>query len=280
MKVHLCVVLCLAACAYAGTLPSFITPCSRSDPELNSCIEKVITAGGAKFTEGIPELGIKPLDPVELGTVFVDNPALKLTFTDTVVTGLKGFRVNSYKINPDKGKATLDFTANVTLKAHYVMDGQVLILPIRGNGQSRIKITNLNIVVKYDFVEKDGHWIVPSYKDHYKMDRAQFKFTNLFNGNKELAQTTERFTNENWEIIMSEIAPPAIKQIIKKCVDQVKKFFGAIPASETIHQVINEHWEPVMRDIGPAAFQQIIKACVDESKKLFAAVPLSQLLLP
>uniref|UniRef100_A0A2H1V885 SFRICE_000537 n=1 Tax=Spodoptera frugiperda TaxID=7108 RepID=A0A2H1V885_SPOFR len=234
MKVLVCFVLSYIACAYAGSLPSFITPCSRSDPNLNECVEKVISAAGAKFTEGIPELGIAPLDPVELGTVVVNNPALKLTFTDTVVTGLKGFRVNTYKINPEKGKATLDFTANVTLKAHYDMNGQVLILPIRGNGQSKIKITNLNIVVKYDFEEKDGHWIVPSYKDHYKMDRAQFKFTNLFGGNKELAQTTERFTNENWEIIMSEIAPPALNQIIKKCVDQVQKFFAAIPARELL----------------------------------------------
>lgn len=234
MKVLVCFVLSYIACAYAGSLPSFITPCSRSDPNLNECVEKVISAAGAKFTEGIPELGIAPLDPVELGTVVVNNPALKITFTDTVVTGLKGFRVNTYKINPDKGKATLDFTANVTLKAHYDMNGQVLILPIRGNGQSKIKITNLNIVVKYDFEEKDGHWIVPSYKDHYKMDRAQFKFTNLFGGNKELAQTTERFTNENWEIIMSEIAPPALNQIIKKCVDQVQKFFAAIPARELL----------------------------------------------
>ncbi|CAH0586775.1 unnamed protein product [Chrysodeixis includens] len=235
MKVQLCLlVLCSAACAFAGKLPSFITACSRSDPQVNTCIENVISAAGAKFTEGIPELGIAPLDPVQLGTVLVDNPSLKLTFSDTVVTGLRGFRVNSYKINTEKGKATLDFTANVTLKAHYVMDGQILILPIRGNGQSKIKITNLNIVIKYDFEEQDGHWVVPSYKDHYKMDRAQFKFTNLFGGNKELAQTTEKFANENWEIIIGEIAPPVFKQIIKKCVDQVKLFFGAVPASELL----------------------------------------------
>lgn len=46
-----------------------------------------------------------------------------------------------FRLNPEKGKATLDFTANVTLKAHYDMDGQVLILPIRGNGQAKIKIS-------------------------------------------------------------------------------------------------------------------------------------------
>lgn len=45
------------------------------------------------------------------------------------------------RINTEKGKATIDFTANVTLKAHYNMDGQVLILPIRGNGAARIRIS-------------------------------------------------------------------------------------------------------------------------------------------
>lgn len=76
---------------------SFIKACSSSDEHLDKCIEKVVQAGGPKFAEGIPELGIAPLDPLQLGTIVVNNPALKLTFKDTVVTGLKGFRLNSYK---------------------------------------------------------------------------------------------------------------------------------------------------------------------------------------
>lgn len=47
---------------------------------------------------------------------------------------------------------------------------------------------NLNIVVKYDFETREGHWVIIGYKDHYKMDRAQFKFQNLFNGNQQLGK--------------------------------------------------------------------------------------------
>ncbi|KAL0830873.1 hypothetical protein ABMA28_002977 [Loxostege sticticalis] len=227
------VALCVAG-ASAGALPAFLKACSASDAKLDQCIEKVIEVGGPKFTDGIPALGIAPLDPLQLGTVIVNNPALKLTFQDTVVTGLKGFRLNSYKMNGAKNKATIDFTANVTLKANYDIDGQVLILPIRGNGPAKIKITNLNIVIKYDFDTRDGHWVITNYKDNYKMDRAQFKFSNLFGGNKELAETTHRFTNENWEIIMQEIAPPAIKGIIKSCVEVVNSFFDKVPAAELL----------------------------------------------
>lgn len=231
--------LVAAVCCFArtsgGAVPSYIKACSASDPNLSQCVTKAVQAAGPIFAGGIPELGVASLDPVHLGTVHVNNPALKLTFTDTVVTGLKGLRVNSFKLNPEKGKAVFDFVANVTLKANYLMDGQVLILPLRGEGLAKIKITNLNIIVKYDYITRDGHWELPTYKDTYKMDRAQFKFTNLFGGkNKELAETTHRFTNENWSIIMQEIAPPAIEQIIKSCVDEVRKFFHSVPADQLL----------------------------------------------
>ncbi|KPJ16054.1 Circadian clock-controlled protein [Papilio machaon] len=217
-----------------GNRAPFIKPCSISDPNLNQCIEKSIELAGPKFADGIPELGIAPLDPVQLGTVVVDNPALKLTFSDTVVTGLRDFKVNSYKMNTDKGKAVLDFTANVTLKANYVMDGQVLILPIRGDGQAKIKITNLNIVIKYDYATTDGHWVVSGYKDSYKMDRAQFKFTNLFGGNKELANTIGNVINANWEPVIRDIAPVAFQNIIAACVNEAKKLFAAVPANQLL----------------------------------------------
>ncbi|XP_022121609.2 circadian clock-controlled protein daywake isoform X1 [Pieris rapae] len=230
----LAVAFCCTLDARAATLPSFLRACSASDPNLSQCVEKVIAVGGGKFAKGIPELGIASLDPVHLGRVVVDNPALKLTFDDTVVTGLGDFVVNSFKIDTEKGKATLDFTANVTLKAHYDMDGQVLILPIRGNGDAKIKITNLNIVIKYDYKTVDGYWTVTGYKDSYNMDRAHFKFTNLFNGNKELADTTVKFANQNWRLIMQDIAPPAIEHVVQKCVDEVNKLFKAVSATDLL----------------------------------------------
>ncbi|XP_011553780.3 circadian clock-controlled protein daywake-like isoform X1 [Plutella xylostella] len=236
MRVQLCVlaVMCGVAGISASAMPPFFTACSASDPGLDSCIEGVIRAGGRRFTQGIPELGIATLDPVHLGTVHVDNPALKLTFYDTVVTGLGGFRINAFRMYNSEGRATLDFTSNVTLKADYDMEGQLLILPIRGKGQAKIKITNLNIIVKYQYSTHDGHWRVDSYRDSYKMDRAQFKFTNLFNGNKQLSDLTSRFVNENWRVIMSEVAPPAINEITRRCVKEVEKLFTAVPSSELL----------------------------------------------
>ncbi|KAL4709542.1 hypothetical protein ACJJTC_007273 [Scirpophaga incertulas] len=233
LHLFLAMAACVAA-ASAGTLPPYFTPCSASDPDLDQCIEKVISSGGPQFTDGIPALDIAPLDPMSLGRLVINNPALKLTFTDTVVTGLKGFRLNSYRMHADRNKATIDVTANVTVKAHYVIDGKILILPIRGSGPAKIKITNLNIVIKYDFDTRDGHWVVTNYKDSYKMDHAYFKFNNLFNGNKELGDTLHKVMNDNWEPVIRDIAPVAFQEIIKVCVDECKKLFAAVPTAELL----------------------------------------------
>lgn len=52
-------------------------------------------------------------------------------------------------------------------------------------------IANLNIVVKYDYKTENGHWVVTGYRDSYKMDRAHFKFSNLFGGNKQLGKFSD-----------------------------------------------------------------------------------------
>lgn len=48
------------------------------------------------------------------------------------------------------------------------------------------------------------------------------------------ADTTIKFLNENWSIIMQEIAPPAIDQIIDKCIGEVDKFYQAVPAEQLL----------------------------------------------
>ncbi|KAJ0183539.1 hypothetical protein K1T71_001515 [Dendrolimus kikuchii] len=217
MNVHFCIfALACFASVKAGKLPSFIKACSASDPNLSQCIERVIEKAGPTFANGIPDLGIAPLDPVQLGNISTHNPALKIDFMDTVVTGLGGLTVNAYKMNLKKGKATFDFTANVTLNANYDMAGQILILPIRGNGQAKIKINHINVVTHYTHRRRSGFY------EKLKLSNNVF------------SQMTQKFTNENWQIIMNEIAPPIIKQIIKSCVDEVQKFFSAVPAEELI----------------------------------------------
>ncbi|CAH0399972.1 unnamed protein product [Chilo suppressalis] len=259
MNVHLLFVALFAVGANAGSLPPYFSACSASDPHLNQCIERVISAGGAQFADGLPALGVAPLDPLKLGKVVVDNPALKLVFTDTVVTGLKGFKLNSYKMNAARNKATIDFVANVTLKAHYVMDGQVLILPIRGDGPAKIKINGTRLLQ----IQQPLQWKQAAGGDDPQVHEPELGADNA-------GDRAARHQGHHPELRGRR------QRLLRQSAGR-----GATPVNdETIHRVINENWEPVIRDIAPVAFEHIIRACVDECNKLFAAVPAAELLRP
>lgn len=47
-------------------------------------------------------------------------------------------------------------------------------------------------------------------------------------------QTIHTVINTNWESVIRDIAPVAFEQIIKACVDEAKKLFAAVPASELL----------------------------------------------
>jgi Haemolymph juvenile hormone binding protein (JHBP) len=66
----------------------------------------------------------------------------------------------------------------------------------------------------------------------YTTDRVAFDFTNLFNGNKALSETTNRFFNENWKEIHNELRPRLFEAIATMYESLLNKVFGTIPYDE------------------------------------------------
>lgn len=111
----------------------------------------------------------------------------------------------------------------------YIVDGQILILPIKGNGKSNITMGKLMllpifIIVKLisftfavdvdlsiDFVgvpyEKDGASYMKADQIKMTIDTKKmfYKVDNLFNGDKELGDNMNLFLNENWQEIFFEV---------------------------------------------------------------------------
>lgn len=70
----------------------------------------------------------------------------------------------------------------------------------------------------------------------YTTDRVSFDFTNLFNGNRLLSDTTNMFFNNNWKQIHEELRPrfyEAIASIYEKLINGV---FATIPYDEMFIQ--------------------------------------------
>lgn len=217
------------------TSVSFITPCKAGD---TSCIKSSAQAAVPVFALGIPELGVKSLDPMHLDRVVSKQAGLSLTFEDSTVTGMKGCTIEAIKHDLSKGKQVMTVKCSVDMTGNYNISGQLLIFPIRGQGKYNINIRDIIIKTTTDVLTVDGddgqkHWHVGNWKFNYLVKtNAHFNFENLFNGNRILAEPVENFLNTNWREVMTEVAEPIVRAIVTQVVEAVEALYKAVPSDQ------------------------------------------------
>ncbi|XP_013146980.1 PREDICTED: protein takeout-like [Papilio polytes] len=218
----------------SATAP-FITPCKNGD---TACVQASATALMPLLARGIPEFGMKPLDPLKVPRITSEQGSLKITMTDTELTGLKDCKIETLKHDRIKGKQVLVLRCDMSLEGDYVLDGQLLILPVQGKGRYKIDIRDIVIKILTDLTSEQGpdgkeHWKVVKWRESFQVKTGvKFHFDNLFNGNKALADPVLEFANTSWKDVMQEIAPPIIHTIIAAVFEEFKALYKAVPAEE------------------------------------------------
>lgn len=64
----------------------------------------------------------------------------------------------------------------------------------------------------------------------YTMEGLKLDFNNLFNGNKDLEDSTNIFLNQNWRISAEALQPVISKTIEDILLDIMQKVFAIMPA--------------------------------------------------
>uniref|UniRef100_A0A2S2NGV6 Protein takeout n=1 Tax=Schizaphis graminum TaxID=13262 RepID=A0A2S2NGV6_SCHGA len=200
------------------SLPSYFKPCKRDDPNINECLMKLMENIRPYISKGIPEMHILPLDPMMIPSVTLNqNSAGSVNFV-ALFTDLKGYGGKNFQIHKIKASIknqSLEIDLNLPMfkiESRYEVNGQILVLPIKGNGKFVGNFTNVHAKIKFElkFVEKKNHKIfieIKKNKISLELGGAKLHFSNLFNGNKELGDQTNRFINENWTDLMQETRP-------------------------------------------------------------------------
>ncbi|CAG9135374.1 unnamed protein product [Plutella xylostella] len=224
-----CAVLVVSA---EGGLAPFIIPCHQADSEcLKSSTQKAVPV----LAGGVPALGLPPLDPMVVERVKASQAGLIMDFRNTTVKGLRNCAVEHARRQTHK--LNLEIKCSVTLNGDYKLAGKLLILPIEGEGKYKIRIRDIvvKILLNMDTVDSRGakHWKITDWKHSSDVKTgAEFQFQNLFNGNKQLSDSIHQFANGNWKDITHEVAPPIVKAIVTRIVDDTQKFFMAVPANQ------------------------------------------------
>lgn len=94
----------------------------------------------------------------------------------------------------------------------------------------------LKILTKKVMKQGKAYMQVEKSRLTYTTDKVLFDFTNLFNGNKVLSDTTNRFFNENWMQIHEELRPKFYEAIASIYETLINKAFGSVPYDELFLQ--------------------------------------------
>lgn len=218
-------------------LPSYISICSEKDPKLGICIRKAINSLRPHLVQGIPELDIPPLDPLFVPKIEISQTGgvqLSAAFHNISIFGAGDFRLRSVRVDANEDKMRIKlWYPQLSMNAQYDIRGQLLMLPVMGQGPCWGNFTDIDGVVsmKLDRVMKDGqeYFKMNFLNIQFNIGGAQARLDDLFNGDVELGNTINQFINENWRIVTAEIRPTLESTIAKILMEVAEKFFDAFP---------------------------------------------------
>ncbi|XP_043289153.1 uncharacterized protein [Venturia canescens] len=195
-------------------LPSDFQVCDRHSPSFLECTSRAATDAIVSLSQGLKSFKIFPLEPLQAGDVTIGKSggpvSVKQSYKNAKLYGLtKGFKLDYEAIDFDKlvfrSKA---FNDQVDFVADYTMDGQILLLPIRGKGHSNVTMLGLKTkaTMECEKFEKDGETYlrVLKYDCKFTPSKVLLDFTNLFNGDPVLSAQMNKFLNENSDLVFKE----------------------------------------------------------------------------
>ncbi|KAL7728543.1 hypothetical protein ACLKA6_012548 [Drosophila palustris] len=219
-------------------LPAFVKVCHRDSPDLNTCARESFESLKPRLMNGIPELFIPPMEPLTVPEIKMDQDSgaifLHSTYRNVKITGMSRHKLNDLKIDPSQLKFMVSMTfPKLHLDSQYNMKGKIMMMPLLGDGQCFVDLTNLTMYTEMFGEEytKDGAIFlkIKDIKVKYELQSVHMQLDNLFNGDKALGQRMNDFINENWKSLAEEVRPlmtNVLVDILRASVDKLFKAFS------------------------------------------------------
>ncbi|XP_077269061.1 protein takeout [Temnothorax americanus] len=239
---NICAFLFLTIGFVAGKtfdIPSFLKICHRNDPKLNECVKQSIDLLRPYLKAGIPALKIPSCEPLRVPRIEISQSAgpvsIRSTYTDIEVQGGTSFILKSVKVDVDDNRVRLKlYLPRLKMNASYNIKGNILMLPINGNGLMRGNLSDIDVIStvqgeRYQSRETgETHYRVTDLYVDFDVGQANIHMDNLFNGDSTLSNAMNLFLNNNWDIVEAEIKPAlenAVSEIFKTFSNKIYSKF-------------------------------------------------------
>ncbi|XP_043274345.1 protein takeout-like [Venturia canescens] len=195
------------------THPEYVKPCSRSDPQLKTCLIDALHHLRPYLKVGIPDIKLPSVEPFHM-----DELSLSLTggangyrvrLRDLLVRGASNFTVDEIKLG-SPFEAIVRMPALV-LDAHYSSSGVLIILPASGNGTFHATFGKARALVRgiVSTAVRNGktYLYVENLDVKLSVKDVNMRVTKIFNNNRILTEATNLFLRENGQEVLKAMEP-------------------------------------------------------------------------
>ncbi|XP_048006499.1 uncharacterized protein LOC125241860 [Leguminivora glycinivorella] len=218
--------------------------CPREEEALGRCLRDALNAYIPKLATGVPEYGVPACEPLVVGALAVQQAAGPLavtsSYSDITVRGPSTMRVKDVQVDSKQHKIVSElYIPELRMKGHYKLSGQLLMLPIEGEGQFAGKYADINAVVSIGLGRAPRRagpdaLTCESLSVKFHIGHAELQLDNLFGGDGELGKAMNKFLNENWQKLGEELQTPleeALRDFLKPLADHA---FGLLCADDVL----------------------------------------------
>ncbi|CAG9832096.1 unnamed protein product [Diabrotica balteata] len=213
----------------------YINVCKAKETDISKCIMENIENIRPKLDDGIPELGIPSINPLKIPFAELNiGKEFKSSMKDIKMYGINTFIVKDLKVDLDNNYLEIKVNIpHIRAEGEYNVKGKLLILTLDGSGPGQINITNLEVTLIGHGVRETKHG-----KTFLKISSiditpiigiVNLRLNNLFNGNPELTETSNKVLNENQEVLKEQFAPPIVHIVEGFMSTIISNFFDHFP---------------------------------------------------
>ncbi|KAJ9593918.1 hypothetical protein L9F63_014632 [Diploptera punctata] len=235
--------LCATTLIDTAKLPETFERCSRKDPNLNECLKSAVQKAIKELKPGLPSLHMLPIDPLDITKIEMQEGKGRPVNMKLILSNAKTFGLGDvviHEVRADLNNRVLEANGllpHAVIESDYEMDGQFLVLPIKGKGKNLLNFTELTaeIKMKAEEMKKDGenYWNFTTFDVIIKdLEKFEVNFENLFNGDKELGDNTNKVLNENWKTFWEELKPTFEETFGKIFLQISNQLFSRVPVND------------------------------------------------
>ncbi|XP_034662602.1 circadian clock-controlled protein-like [Drosophila subobscura] len=203
-------------------LPKDIPKCRFGDSE---CIVDSMNKIIRRYPRGIPALGMKPIDVVDIrNSKFWDNPKVgafwlqfnlfdqvNYGFENTTITKVKGFTKNpTTSLMEIHGRIP-----SLIHKGRYMSQGRVWIVELNSTGEQLSDFQNFRFVLKLkvimEYRNNKRYLKIYQLNPFVNMDRWVFWLDNFFEENTDMTIAINQVFNQHWVEFWNELEPTNLR---------------------------------------------------------------------